>query len=117
MKKMFVRIDGSHIYLAQDVIVASSIFTRLLGLMFRNKLDNGKAMLISPCNSIHTFFMKFAIDVIFLDREFKIIKIIRSMHPWRMSWPYWQASQVLELPAGTVPMQLFEGLTVEVENV
>jgi uncharacterized membrane protein (UPF0127 family) len=117
MKKICVKVEGSKICLANDVEVANNIISRLLGLMFRKKIDVGRAMLISPCNSIHTFFMQFSIDVIFLDDEFKIIKIIRSMRPWRMSWPYWKASQVLELPAGTVPPQLFEGLTVEVEHV
>jgi uncharacterized membrane protein (UPF0127 family) len=117
MKKVSVQLEGSKICLATNVEVANNIISRLLGLMFRKKMEEGKAMLISPCNSIHTFFMNFSIDVLFLDDQFKVIKIIRSMRPWRMSWPYWRASQVLELPAGTVPPQLFEGLTVEVEHV
>jgi uncharacterized membrane protein (UPF0127 family) len=103
--------------LADNVEVANNMISRLIGLMFRNKIDKGRAMLITPCNSIHTFFMRFPIDVVFLDDQFRVIKIVRAMQPWRMSWPYWRASQVLELPAGTVPFQLFEGLIVEVEHV
>ena len=58
-----------------------------------------EGMIIERCNSIHTFFMKFPIDAVFLDSSGKILKIVAHLSPWRMSMSLW-ASQVLELAGG-----------------
>ena len=60
----------------------------------------GKGLHIVPCNSIHTFFMRIAIDALFLDRQLKVVKVLPAMPPWRMSSIYFGAHSVLELPAG-----------------
>ncbi|MDD5681431.1 MAG: DUF192 domain-containing protein, partial [Candidatus Omnitrophica bacterium] len=57
---------------------------------------------IKPCNSIHTFFMRFAIDVIFVDSKNRIIRTIRNMRPFRISGIYLSALFSIELPAGTL---------------
>lgn len=81
------------------VKVAFEFLDRLVGLMFKKEVKNADGLLIKSCNSIHTFFMKFPIHVIFLDKNYRIVKIIYSMGPWRMTLPYLKASQVLELDA------------------
>jgi len=101
-------IVGKNITLSRDVIEASSIIKRVIGLMFRPSLDCDSSMLINPCNSIHTCFMKFPIDVIFIDKKNEIIKIIRDMKPWRFSSINFNSKKVLELNAGAV------GETVEI---
>ena len=102
------------IQIASKIKIASSFFDRLIGLMFKKKMKDYDALLIKRCNSIHTFFMLFAIDVIFLNRHYEVVKIIRSMKPWRMTLLYFKASQVLELDAGTIDHNLKVGDRLEV---
>jgi uncharacterized membrane protein (UPF0127 family) len=81
---------------------ATSFMDRFLGLMGRRSLAFGEGMHITPCNSIHTFFMRIPIDVVFLDPDGLIVKQIPAMPPWRASSVYFKAHSVLELPAGTL---------------
>ena len=57
------------------VKIADTFFTRLAGLMFQKKLPQGTGLLLVPCNSVHMCFMRFSIDVIYLDKDYKIIEI------------------------------------------
>jgi uncharacterized membrane protein (UPF0127 family) len=72
------------------------------GLLGRSTLQDGDALLISPCNAIHTFFMKFAIDAVFLDRRGRVVRTLQELRPWRATRVHLGAAQVVELPAGTV---------------
>ncbi|MBR2774270.1 MAG: DUF192 domain-containing protein, partial [Selenomonadaceae bacterium] len=65
-----------------DVEIAKSFLSRLRGLMMRRKLPEGRGLLLAPCNSIHMLFMRFAIDVVYLDEDFRIKKIARDVMPW-----------------------------------
>lgn len=73
--------DGSVI--ADKVSVARGVWSRFWGLMGRRALPEGHALLLAPCGSVHTFFMRFPIDVVFLDRDSRVKKIVESMRPWR----------------------------------
>jgi uncharacterized membrane protein (UPF0127 family) len=88
--------------LADNVTVADNLFKRMKGLLGENEMHAGEALWIKPCISIHTFFMKFPIDVLFLDRKNHTITAISSMQPNRLTWFYPKAASVLELPAGTL---------------
>ncbi|EQC51248.1 hypothetical protein M901_1095 [Bacteriovorax sp. DB6_IX] len=77
--------------------------------MFKKEMKNYDGLLIRPCNSIHTFFMRFSIDAVFLNKDFKVIRIYRDLKPWRMTTIIWKANQVLELRAGTLPDNVKEG--------
>jgi uncharacterized membrane protein (UPF0127 family) len=79
--------------------LAESPFRRMRGLLGRDGLEPGEGMLISPCPSVTTFFMRFAIDVVFLDRDRQIVKVIDSLRPWRNAGAR-RAHAALELPAG-----------------
>lgn len=83
-----------------DLKVASSFVARGVGLLRHRSLGDQEGLWIHRCNSIHTFFMRFAIDCVFVDRELNVKSIRRNVGPWRMTWPIWGASSVFELPAG-----------------
>jgi len=88
--------------LATNVKVADNIFTRMKGLLGRKELPVGDALWIKPCFSVHTFFMKFPIDVIFLNKTNQVIAAVRNLKPNRMTRLYPQSFSVLELPTGTI---------------
>jgi len=87
--------------LADRVEVADTSAKRRTGLLKRTGLDPGEGLWIAPCEGIHTFGMKFAIDVVFLNRKKKILKVRPNMVRGRMSISL-RAHSVLELPAGTL---------------
>jgi uncharacterized membrane protein (UPF0127 family) len=70
------------------------------GLLGRTSLEPGGGLLIKPTPSVHMFFMRFAIDVVFLDRHNKIVRIVNTLRPWRIAGAR-HVYAALELPAGT----------------
>lgn len=89
---------------------AVTFFSRLIGLLFSPPLQPGHALLIVPCAAVHTAFMRFAIDVVFLDRAGRIKKIVPHLKPWRAT-ACAEAHQTLELAAGEAQRL---GLTLDV---
>ena len=83
------------------VLMATTVLTRARGLLFKAALENDQAMLIAPCNSVHTLFMGYTLDVVFLDRERKIMRIVENVKPWRFA-THLKASKVIEFKAGVV---------------
>lgn len=81
------------------VRVARSFGARLVGLLGRRALPADQALLLVPCNNVHTFFMRFAIDVVFLDREGVVLAIVPRLAPWRIAAAR-RAYACLELAAG-----------------
>ncbi len=88
--------------IAQNVEVAASWLTRLRGLLGRDSLPEGSSFILYPCNSIHTCFMKFNIDVLFVSREGIIKHIIEDMPAFKFSPIVRMARFCIELPAHTV---------------
>ncbi|MEM9446345.1 MAG: DUF192 domain-containing protein [Verrucomicrobiota bacterium] len=78
----------------------SSMSFRMKGLLGRDSLDIGSGILLRPCNSIHMFFMKFAIDAIFLNKKNQVVRIYHSIKPWRMTPVIFSAYSTLEMEAG-----------------
>jgi len=86
-----------------DVVERADTFmSRLLGLMFRRQLPKGHTLWLTSGNSIHTCFMRFSIDLIFVDSALKVVKVVEDVKPYRMVWPVWSAHSVFELPAGAL---------------
>ncbi|TAK74294.1 MAG: hypothetical protein EPO16_11140 [Dehalococcoidia bacterium] len=83
-----------------DMDVASSPLRRMVGMLGRGGLPRGAGLLIRPCNAVHTMGMRFPIDVVYLDREGFVVKIVPWLHPWRMSFGGRDAQCTLELVAG-----------------
>jgi uncharacterized protein len=87
--------------LATELEVATSGKQRGKGLLGRKGLLPGEGLWIIPCESVHTFFMRFPIDLVYLDRSYRIRKVRNAVGAWRMSACF-SAYSVLELPAGTI---------------
>ena len=83
-----------------EIELADNFLKRLRGLMFRRRLEEGRGLLLAPCNSVHMLFMRFAIDVIYLDENFCIKKIVRNLTPWLGMSFCFGAWGALELPSG-----------------
>jgi hypothetical protein len=81
--------------------VAESAAMRNKGLLGRKQLAPGEGLWISPCEAVHTFWMKFPIDLVYLDRKNRIRKLVSTVPPWRLS-ACLRAHSVLELPSGTI---------------
>jgi uncharacterized membrane protein (UPF0127 family) len=88
--------------LAEEARVAVRALDRMKGLLGRAELPSGQALVIRPCTSIHTLFMRFPIDVLFLDEAGGVLRAIRDLQPWRLTRIYPRASCVAELPAGVL---------------
>jgi uncharacterized membrane protein (UPF0127 family) len=85
--------------IAESAETADSSETRRKGLLGRASLAPGEGLWIVPCEAVHCFFMKFPIDVVFLDRQKKVKKVLPSLKPWRIGVCL-TAHSVLELPEG-----------------
>jgi uncharacterized membrane protein (UPF0127 family) len=100
------REDGTVV--CERCTLADSPVTRLRGLLGRAGLEQGEGLLLRPASSVHTFFMRFPIDVVFLDRTLVVLGVADSVDPWRAASRR-GAKAVLELPAGESSRR---GLTV-----
>jgi uncharacterized membrane protein (UPF0127 family) len=79
--------------------LATNPLTRMKGLLGRSSLEPGEGMLFRPAGSIHMFFMRFAIDAVFCDRDLVVLKVVPGLRPWRMASGR-GAKVVIELAAG-----------------
>jgi uncharacterized protein len=86
--------------LAENVFIANTPFKRIKGLLGQKVFLPNQALILDHCNSVHTFFMRFPIDVLFVDQDYKVICILPNLNPNRISPIYWHSSKVIELPAG-----------------
>lgn len=82
---------------------AEGFMARLKGLMFQNELPAGGGLLLRPESSIHTFFMRFPIDVLYLSQEWQVLRATANMPPYRLGPLFTKGCHaILELPAGTI---------------
>ncbi|MEI6042947.1 MAG: DUF192 domain-containing protein [Chloroflexota bacterium] len=82
--------------------IADTFWARGVGLLNRKSLGEGEGLIIIPNNSVHCFFMRFTIDVVFVSKEQRIVYLYPRMKPWRVSKIVGKAHYVIELPEGTV---------------
>lgn len=97
--KVKVRNETRKTVLAEAADVADTSAKRRTGLLKHARLDEGDGLWIVPCPSVHTFFMKFPIDLVYLDKKRRVRKVRHAVPAWRMS-ACLSAHSVLELPAG-----------------
>jgi uncharacterized protein len=93
--------DRTQDLLATDVEMASTRQDRRRGLLGRDGLDPGSAMILSPCAAIHTAFMRFPIDAVFLRRDGRVVRLVHDLQPWRIAVSL-RAHAVVELSAGVL---------------
>ncbi len=88
--------------LIPDLRIAKDFLSRGKGLLGREELPEDQALWIHQCNSIHTFFMKFSIDCVFVDRNLRVKAVRQDVNPWRVVFPIWGASSVIEMASGNI---------------
>ncbi len=88
--------------IADRLVIASGRVDRAVGLLTRDHLDPGEGLLIVPCRGIHTWGMRFAIDLVALDQSGVVVDAVAALRPWRIRLPKRGAVSVLELPAGSL---------------
>ena len=98
MKTISLRTEDGRV-VCERCLVADNALTRMRGLLGRTGLESGEGLLIRPAGSIHTFFMRFPIDVVFVSRAGEVLKVARGVPPWRTSAAR-GAKVVIELGAG-----------------
>ncbi|MFH1622296.1 MAG: DUF192 domain-containing protein [Candidatus Omnitrophota bacterium] len=91
-----------NIILAEKTEIADTPLKRMKGLLGKNNLNQGEGLIIKPCSSIHTFFMRFSIDVVFLDDYNEVTALTESLPPFRFFGSFLKGKIVLELPQGTI---------------
>lgn len=88
------------VMLAENARVAADFFSRLRGLLGTSSLENGHGLWIKPCSAIHMFGMSYAIDALFMDKQFRVVGVVHNIKPGRLSRSYRHAYSCLELPSG-----------------
>jgi uncharacterized protein len=92
---------STHRLIAEQLLTAFDSASRRQGLLGRDSLPSGSALIIAPSNAVHTFFMRFPIDILFVHRDGKVIKLRSAVRPWRIAASL-RAFAVIELPAGSL---------------
>lgn len=99
---MKLKSEATQQILLSDLEVARSIWRRGIGLMGKASMGPEQGLLILRGNWIHTHFMKFAIDCVFVDDQMVVQALRENVRPWRFLTPVWKASHVIEMPAGNI---------------
>lgn len=111
MRKRFQLVRSSDkAVLLPRLEMATSFVSRLLGLQFRSKLDPGHGLLLRPCSSLHTCFIRFPIDVVMLDRQGMVLGVRRRLRPWRVLLCVSGTYQVIETAVGAIDVESGEVL-------
>jgi uncharacterized membrane protein (UPF0127 family) len=96
--------------------LAHTHWTRLRGLLGTRSLEAGEGLWIKPCRQVHMFGMRYAIDVVFLDKELRVVGTVSALAPNKISPKVSRAESVLELPVGSIERTgLIEGTVLEIE--
>lgn len=96
-----VNLENAQI-IAESIESANTFFKRLKGLMFRQELSPGSGIYLYPCNAIHTFFMKFPIDVLYIDKDWRIVGMEEHLQPGKVGKKFSAATSVIELESGSI---------------
>lgn len=92
----------THTSLGTRIHHANRPWSRAWGLLGKSVLEMGEGLWIDPCNSIHMWFMRIPLDIVFLDRAQRVVGLFEAVQPWRMIFPVKGAHSALELPVGTI---------------
>lgn len=101
MKMHFLTTELEHRPAELQILIADTFWTRFRGLLGTSALGNFEGMLLCDCNSVHMIGMWYALDIVYLDKDGRILKIIENLRPWQMSW-CWKAKDTLEIKSGMI---------------
>ncbi|HEY7270964.1 MAG TPA: DUF192 domain-containing protein [Dehalococcoidia bacterium] len=99
---MIVRNPERESLLGEAIEVADTSVRKVKGLLGRECLEDGQGLLFKGCSSLHTFFMRFPIDIVFLDRSGKVLKLSRNVKPFKLVAAPLRAYYAVELPSGAI---------------
>lgn len=102
MARLYKTQDTTAQLLVDQLLLADSFWARAKGLLGQSSLSDNEALWINPCNNIHTFFMKFPIDCIFVDRKMQIQKLVSDIRPFKIVGPFWKSHSVIEARSGFI---------------
>ena len=88
--------------IAENGRFADTVISRLVGLLNQSSISPGEALVITECRSIHMLFMRFSIDVIFVDRKNKVVGVVHQIQPFRMSPYFFRANKAIEISPGII---------------
>lgn len=95
--------------------LATTFLRRFLGLQFRRPLEDGHGLLLAPCDSVHTCWMRFSIDIVMLDQRGIVLAVRQRVRPWRIVWPNKNCQSILELPAASCNLTPQKQLWLELQ--
>lgn len=103
--------------LAKNILVAESFYSRVKGLMGKKNLQKDSAMFFSDCPSVHTFFMRFSIDVVFLDKNMIVTKVVENLKPWRCTTPFqFENKYCIEFFSSNISQKVSKGDLIDVRS-
>lgn len=102
MKAPLLKNETSNTVLASNVAEAKTFKQRSKGLLGKTSFPSDQTLWIKKCQSIHTFFMKFPIDAIFVDENLVVTNVVYNLKPWRITPYYWKSSSVFEFYSGSI---------------
>ena len=102
MRLVQVKDETRGTLIGDRVVVANTTLSRMFGLLPKKTLNAGEGLWIRPSSGVHTFFMRFTIDVIGLDKQSRVIKLWPDLVPFRVTSVSTKMNSVVELPAGTI---------------
>ena len=102
MQYLTVTIPEKAVTIGSRIGLADTFVTRLFGLLGKSSLEDGAGLLIRPSSGVHTMWMRFAIDVIALDKDLRVLKTWQRLRPWRLTPVSFKTHSVLELAPGQI---------------
>lgn len=99
-REVKVTVAGKGVLVASRCRLADTSLSRMVGLLNRDSLAEGEALLLDPCNHVHTLFMRFPIDVVFLAKDDTVVAV-QELAPWRLSRLHLKSRKILELALGS----------------
>jgi uncharacterized protein len=102
MQYLTVTIPEKAVTVGSHIGLADTFFSRLFGLLGKSSLDDGAGLLIRPSSGVHTMWMRFAIDVVALDKDLRVLKTWQRLRPWRLTPVSLKIHSVLELAPGQI---------------
>jgi uncharacterized membrane protein (UPF0127 family) len=115
-KTTLIDIDSGSV-IATDVFIANSFWHRLRGLQFKREVPPGHAFILPGCNSVHTCFMRFDIDVIFVDKNWRVLMVFKGVTPFRFIKPQRGAYAAIEIKAGQADVCAGHRLQLTTKNI
>lgn len=84
------------------VETADSLWAKTLGVIGKKNFGSNAGLLLTGTNAIHTFFVRFPLDLVFLGEDYKVVKLVKNLKPWSFSPIVWAAKHTLEMPSGSI---------------